>query len=368
MDAHERQLLLGNGLLQRVLARVEGEGLAPERAAEEELSRRLEAPVSDEQLLAVERAITAAVARLPPAAVARLFAAGADFEVKHLKDHFGPVLESLERAAQGSPELARLGVGHLRAWHWEKEVVAWRRFLASGGCDHDALAQRPVFWRPGVPAKAFWTLDDLPPQFRALEAAAPAILEELEAVRRDGAWLPYRGLGEQPIYQDADEPGPGGTAWNALFFYHPFKGRFDGNHARCPVTSKTLEALPGLCRRELVLFSALRPGSIVPPHAGPFNGRLRVHLALTGSRGCYLRVGTQIREWEDGRVLAFDDSFEHQVCHAGKEVRVVLMLNILQPGVPSTVVDQFSLTNPVRYVETEADQEGREALARTPWW
>lgn len=368
MNAHERRLLLANGLLQRVLAAVERDGVSPAEAAEAELARRARAPVSDELLLEVERAITAAVARLPPATVAALFADDADFEVKHLKEHFAPVLESLERAARGSRELAALGVGHLRAWHWERELVAWRRFLASGGRDHDALAQRPAFWRPDVPAKAFWTLDELPAPYRALEAAAPAILEELQAVRRDGAWLPYWGVSEQPLRQANDGAGPGGASWNAFFFYHPFKGRFDGNHARCPVTSKTLEALPGLCRRELVLFSALRPGSIVPPHCGPFNGRLRVHLALTGSRGCYLRVGTQIREWEDGKVLAFDDSFEHQVCHAGQEVRVVLMLNILQPGVSPSVVDQLSHTNPVRYVEGEADREGREALARTGWW
>lgn len=368
MDVRERQLLLANGLVQRVLALVERAGLSPAQAAEAELARRTGAEVSDAQLLEVERAITAAVARLPTATLCALFAGGPDFEVKHLRDHFAPVVEALEDATRSSKELAALGLGHLRAWHWAQELVAWRRFRASGGTDHDALVQRPAFWRPDVPAKAFWALEELPAPFRALEAAAPAILAELQAVRRDGAWLPYWGLGEQPVHQASDGEGAGGASWNAFFFYHPFKGRFDANHARCPVTSRTLEALPGLCRRELVFFSALRPGSIVPPHHGPFNGRLRVHLALTGSRGCYLRVGTQIREWEDGRVLAFDDSFEHQVCHAGKEVRVVLMMNVLQPGVSSTVVDQLSLTNPVRYRETEDDREGREALARTPWW
>jgi hypothetical protein len=158
------------------------------------------------------------------------------------------------------------------------------------------------------------------------------------------------------------------AAWNGYFFYHPFKGRFARAHERCPVTSRVLEALPGLCRRELVLFSALVPGTVVPPHQGPFNGRIRVHLCLTGAKGCYLRVGTQIREWEDGRVLAFDDSFEHQVCHRGPEVRVVLMFNVVQPGVPPNVIDRAAQAAVPDYEETEADRAARALLARTAWW
>jgi aspartyl/asparaginyl beta-hydroxylase (cupin superfamily) len=93
-----------------------------------------------------------------------------------------------------------------------------------------------------------------------------------------------------------------------------------------------------------------------------------VHLALTGSKGCYLRVGTQIREWEDGRVLVFDDSFEHQVCHNGAQTRVVLMMNVLQPGLTPDVVDRAVLTAAENYSETPAELAAREALARSGWW
>jgi hypothetical protein len=204
--------------------------------------------------------------------------------------------------------------------------------------------------------------------FRALEDAAADIAAELQAVRRDGGWLPYRGVRgvrDEPL---AHSDGQTFSTWNGLFFYHPFKGRFADTHQRCPLTSRVLEALPGLCRRELVLFSALVPGAVVPPHQGPFNGRLRVHLALTGSKGCYLRVGTQIREWEDGKVLVFDDSFEHQVCHNGPEVRVVLMMNVLQPGVTADVLDHAALRSIGEYLPTPEDEAGRDALARTGWW
>jgi hypothetical protein len=93
-----------------------------------------------------------------------------------------------------------------------------------------------------------------------------------------------------------------------------------------------------------------------------------VHLALTGAKGCYLRVGTQIREWEDGKVLAFDDSHQHQVCHRGSQVRVVLMFNLVQPGLKPDLLDLAAQRGVEDYVETTDDAAARAELARTAWW
>ena len=366
-DSHERELLLKNPLMLLVLRAVDQGGLSVARAADAELLRLVNAPVpSDERLAEVERAIDAALGRLPPEATKKLFAGTLD--VKELADFFSLTVAQLHLASKDSPESKALGLSHLWGWYWQRELLAYRRFLQSGRRRPELLSQTPSFWRPGVEARPFWKLEELDPAFRTLEEAAPEILAELESIRQSGAWLPYwgaRGARDEPLHdRDSDSP------WNAWFFYHPFKGRFAANHERCPVTSRVLEALPGLCRRELVLFSALVPGSVVPPHQGPFNGRLRVHLALTGSEGCYLRVGTQIRQWKDGKVLVFDDSFEHQVCHDGPSTRVVLMMNVLQPGLPEAdVVNRAALgKNVPGYVETPEDQKSREALARAGWW
>lgn len=365
-DSHERELLLKNPLMQRVLRAVE-QGTTLERAVDAELQSLMNAPpLSDERLAEVERAINTALGKLPPEATKKLFAG--TLEVKELADFFSLTVAQLHRASKDSAEAKALGLPHLWSWYWQRELVAYRRFLLTGRRNHDLLDQVPSFWRPGVEAKPFWKLEELDPAFRRLEAAAPEILAELQGVRESGAWLPYlgvRGERDQPLKHPTDELL---STWNGYFFYHPFKGRFAANHERCPVTSRVLEALPGLCRRELVLFSALTPGSVVPPHQGPFNGRLRVHLALTGSAGCYLRVGTQIREWQDGKVLVFDDSFEHQVCHAGSDTRVVLMMNVLQPGLDVDVVDRASLGSVQGYVETPEDLAARTALAGAGWW
>jgi Aspartyl/Asparaginyl beta-hydroxylase len=363
MDTHERELLLHNPLLQRVVRAMQS-GLPLERAVDAELNLALGAPaLTDEELLRIERAINAALGRLSPDATKKLFAGTLD--VKELADFFSLTVAQLARTSLQTDEARALGLEHLWGWYWEREVISYRRFMRSGRTAHDLLDQTPSFWRPGIEARPFWTLEQLDPAYETLEDAAPEILEELGALQRDPVWLPYfgvRGVRDQPL---TDSPA---STWNGFFFYHPFRGRFDANHERCPVTSRVLEALPNLCRRELVLFSALVPGSVVPPHQGPFNGRLRVHLALTGAKGCYLRVGTQIREWEDGKVLVFDDSFEHQVCHHGPQTRVVLMMNVLQPGFAPDAVDRAVLTTTEHYTETPAERVARETLAHTAWW
>lgn len=43
-------------------------------------------------------------------------------------------------------------------------------------------------------------------------------------------------------------------------------------------------------------------------------------------------VGDEVGGWEEGRVTAFDDSFEHEVFHRGKHRRVVLLIHIDHPN------------------------------------
>jgi aspartate beta-hydroxylase len=45
-------------------------------------------------------------------------------------------------------------------------------------------------------------------------------------------------------------------------------------------------------------------------------------------------VGGERRPFVEGEVLAFDDSFEHEVLHRGRGLRVVLVADIWHPQVP----------------------------------
>src|SRR5207248_7160597 len=84
-------------------------------------------------------------------------------------------------------------------------------------------------------------------------------------------------------------------------------------------------------RTPAVLFSRLEPGAHIPPHNGMLNCRLICHLPLIVPAGCWLRVGNETREWEDGKLLIFDDSIEHEARNPSGEIRIILLFDIWRP-------------------------------------
>ena len=83
-----------------------------------------------------------------------------------------------------------------------------------------------------------------------------------------------------------------------------------------------------------IKFSAIQPGTHIRTHTGPSNERLRLHLCLVHTGGAKIRVGTDWHTWEEGKVIMFDDSWEHEVIHTGQEMRIVLILDIWHPELP----------------------------------
>ncbi|HXK11113.1 MAG TPA: aspartyl/asparaginyl beta-hydroxylase domain-containing protein [Vicinamibacteria bacterium] len=179
--------------------------------------------------------------------------------------------------------------------------------------------QYPPYYVPGVPARMFYD----PSEFewvKPLEEAFPAIREELLNVLRED------GTGFQAYMSEGNVRLAG---WNTFNFFFYGK-KFEENCARCPQTTRVLESLPRF-ERDHVMFSALNPRSHIPPHTGPMNGIIRGHLALVARPGSYIRVGSEQRTWEEGKVLVFDDSFEHEVWNHSDHVRIVLFMNFWHP-------------------------------------
>ena len=46
---------------------------------------------------------------------------------------------------------------------------------------------------------------------------------------------------------------------------------------------------------------------------------------------CRLRVGQTIVSWQDGKLLAFDDSLEHEVWNDTDTLRAVLLFYVVRP-------------------------------------
>jgi aspartate beta-hydroxylase len=81
----------------------------------------------------------------------------------------------------------------------------------------------------------------------------------------------------------------------------------------------------------LVKFSAIKPGTHIEPHTGPSNERLRSHLTLIHTGGARIRVGSEWRTWKEGEGMILDSSWEHEVLHEGRDIRVILILDIWHP-------------------------------------
>lgn len=83
-----------------------------------------------------------------------------------------------------------------------------------------------------------------------------------------------------------------------------------------------------------IKFSAIQPGTHIRTHTGPSNERLRLHLTLLHNGGARIRVGKDWHTWEEGKIIMFDDSWEHEVIHSGTKIRAVLIMDIWHPELP----------------------------------
>ncbi len=171
-----------------------------------------------------------------------------------------------------------------------------------------------------------------------LEANWEVIRQELEQVLQTPERLPnFQDISRDQLNITQDD------RWKTFFLYG-YGYRMDSNCARCPETTRLVESIPGMFT---AFFSILAPGKHIPPHRGPYNGLLRAHLALMvpePRERCRIQVADQVRHWEPGKCLVFDDTYRHQVWNDTDGTRVVLFLDIRRPLVwPGTLLNSLIL-------------------------
>jgi aspartate beta-hydroxylase len=184
--------------------------------------------------------------------------------------------------------------------------------------------QRPRHFVRALPPRPTYEPQQFP-EVRYLEAHYPAIRAEVDRV------IDPRACG----FTSVDSAVVAGR-WDQIIFYD---GGYRYAHAAAsfPQTAAVIDGLPEGARfAGWAMLSWLHPGAHVLPHTGYSNGRLRIHLGIRTPPGAQMRVGSETLHWTEGRCLVFDDSFEHEVWHAGTEPRVVLLVDILHPGLPDS--------------------------------
>lgn len=184
--------------------------------------------------------------------------------------------------------------------------------------------------------KYFYTLNEYK-ELKVLEDNFQVILDELIALRKgskNGYWLDTF-----PHYLY-----PGSKNKWQVFTFRFFGIKHPANCSLCPKTAAILNTLPGLVSAD---FSYLPANTKIKPHKGFTKMVTRVHLGLIIPKDCGIRVGTETHTWQPGKLLVFDDSFEHEAWNNSNEDRFVLMLDVANPlwGYTAEEICKYKIEN-----------------------
>ncbi|HEV2981103.1 MAG TPA: aspartyl/asparaginyl beta-hydroxylase domain-containing protein [Solirubrobacteraceae bacterium] len=158
-----------------------------------------------------------------------------------------------------------------------------------------------------------------------IEREWEAIREELRRVLEDREALPnFQDISKDQIEITDDD------RWKTFFLYgYGFQAKLGVE--MCPRTAALMRQIPGMTT---AMFSILSPRKHILDHRGPYKGVLRYHLGLfvpRDAQACRIRVGADVRHWEEGKSLVFDDTYNHEVWNDTDETRVVLFVDVLRP-------------------------------------
>ncbi len=205
------------------------------------------------------------------------------------------------------------------------------RSLASMGVfalldTNDWLIGRFVHDAPSIWDPADW------PWIKDVEARTPAIRAELEAYAAAAALpLVAEVSGFDPDSEGSRESVPVGRgAWRTVILFANGKW-IDATARHFPVTRA---CFADLHPKANVGFSALDPNSHIEAHVGPNRGALRFPLPIIvpGRPGdCRIRIGDEMVHWREGEAIVFDLKTNHEAWNESDQLRVLLMVEILQP-------------------------------------
>jgi len=203
--------------------------------------------------------------------------------------------------------------------------------------------QQPSFlFFPGLGASPY--LD------RSLFDWIPALEADTDAIRTELLRLLPHSSGRERVFDSEaleqvhlrglDVP----PSWTGYYFYRHGLRRED-NCASCPATARALDRLPLVHVREHgpeVLYSVFTPGTHLLPHRGVTNTRLVGHLPLIVPENCALNVGGEVHQWQPGKVVVFDDTYEHEAWNRSQQTRVVMIFDVWHPRL--TEAERLAIT------------------------
>lgn len=158
---------------------------------------------------------------------------------------------------------------------------------------------------------------------------------------------PYRSPTSSTSIDSSGTEAVDGGAWNVCYLaLHGVD--FGKNRAHFPLTMSLMDAIPN-GHYQHCFFSALAPDTHITPHHGPTNRKLRCQLPIIVpddapslvSSTSRLRVGEEWVGLEQGKMIIFDDSFEHEAMNRSSQPRIVLIFDIWHPDFTAAEVKLF---------------------------
>jgi aspartyl/asparaginyl beta-hydroxylase (cupin superfamily) len=203
---------------------------------------------------------------------------------------------------------------------WDR-VVQW---TIAAGERILAPIERFIGRRSLVGDATFFPLERFP-WVEHIEHNWEAIRDEAAALLGDHAALAnFQDISKDQIEITDDD------RWKTFFLYgYGFEAKLGVE--MCPRTAALMREIPGM---KTAMISILSPRKHILDHRGPYKGVLRYHLGLIvpeDAESCRIRVGEDIRHWEAGKSMVFDDTFNHEVWNDTDETRVVLFVDVMRP-------------------------------------
>jgi aspartyl/asparaginyl beta-hydroxylase (cupin superfamily) len=200
------------------------------------------------------------------------------------------------------------------------------------------LQQEAKWILPGIPQVPWhdpYAYPDLLPFVTTLEQAHPMIKAEHEQ-----AWAARR-----PSFSDYQHYKVRQEDWQALYLYRD-GALVTGSAAVAPTAYRVVEehaVRTGIiCPLLESHFSTLLPGASIAPHCDLWNFSINLHLAIDIPEGAAIRVADETRNWDEGRCLLFDYSFEHEAWNHGDRTRTCLLVDLWHPD--TTLPERAALT------------------------
>ena len=205
----------------------------------------------------------------------------------------------------------------------------------------------------GLKAKEYWTPEELSIDNNVLLKLMSECREELQVLQSDrtAAFHPYRNPNDTcPPGSDNDHLGAIATKqghWNVAYI-------MTSEAAELPSESEFFTKTLSIAKDHLqdrffghILVSCLSPNSIIQPHHGPTNKKIRLYLPIRSesveSSSCYLEVNTIRRNVSINDPIIFDDSFSHHAVNSSSSPRHVLICDVWHPQLTDSEVSLLKM-------------------------